>query len=101
MQQRYICGMVTILAPDMRVKLWTPAQVRELVDLAKEKKVSARKLAEYVGVSVTSLNNWATGREGRAPSEGMRRALTLAELCVVLEIEPEVEGEGRTRIDSE
>ena len=75
--------MMTTFPPDMATKEWTPDEVRELVDMAKGRGVSQRKLAaEYIGCTVQSLVNWLTPGNGIDPSEMARNAMSYAEIRI-------------------
>lgn len=79
---------------DMRVKAWTPDQVRELVEAAKAAGITQQTLASvYIGCTLGALGHWMTGRNGRKPTGYARRALSWAALCIATENAPEIEPE--------
>ena len=67
----------------MATKEWTPEQVRDLVDMAKRKGISQRRLAaEYIGCTVQSLSNWLKEGNGIDPSDMARNAMSYAEIRI-------------------
>jgi DNA-binding transcriptional regulator YiaG len=81
--------METTTFADMRIRAWTPEEIRELVTRAKEAGISQDSFARrYVGCTLTALQHWLSGRENRKPSDVSRHALTLAEYMLRNELEP-------------
>lgn len=74
---------MTTFDPYMAFKEWTPDQVRELVQLAKDRGISQRELArEYVGCTAQSITYWLNPASGKTPSDMARSALSYAELRI-------------------
>lgn len=89
----YIVRMKHRTFADMRIKAWTPDQVRDLVVRAKEAGVTQQELSEhYIGCTLGALGHWMTGRDGRRPNDVTRRALAVADEHITM-------GLGRPLVD--
>ena len=62
---------------DMTDKEWTPQEVKELAELAEQKGISKKKLAEeWLGVFPTTLSYWmATKKQTHRPPTPMAKRL--------------------------
>lgn len=67
----------------MTKKEWTPDEVRDLIQLAKERGISQKDLAsEYIGIHQVTLSQWTKEGSGKEPSDLAKNALNYAELRV-------------------